>query len=223
VAALERFVAQFPDSPLRHDAEVRIAALAEEAAWNRVKDSNDPDELRQFIEQFPDSPQRADAEQRIASLPPAVLKSPATPPAPDAHDLARSLQVELQRVGCFNGAVNGEFNDATKAAWQRFIKLTSISIPPDLSPEAVNAVRAVTKRVCPLLCARGQHAEGDICVVNPAPPPKPPVQRAAIAPAPAPVPAASPPPTGAGPKGFRCLNKNPMHNKVALPGGGCGY
>jgi hypothetical protein len=171
-AALERFVGQFPDSRLRQDADARIAALAEEAAWNRVKDSNDPDQLRKFIDQFPNSPQLRDAEQRIASLAPATLKSTVAP-APDPHQLARSLQVELQRVGCFNDTVNGEFNDATKAALQRFIRLTSLSIPVDLSADAINAVHAITKRVCPLVCPGGKHANGDVCVPNPPPPPKP--------------------------------------------------
>jgi hypothetical protein len=171
-AALERFVGQFPDSRLRQDADARIAALAEEAAWNRVKDSNDPDQLRKFIDQFPNSPQRRDAEQRIASLAPATLKSTVAP-APDPHQLARSLQVELQRVGCFNDTVNGEFNDATKAALQRFIRLTSLSIPVDLSADAINAVHAITKRVCPLVCPGGKHANGEVCVSNPPPPPKP--------------------------------------------------
>jgi hypothetical protein len=167
-AALERFVGQFPDSPLRQDADARIAALAEEAAWNRVKDSNDPDQLRKFIDQFPNSPQRRDAEQRIASLAPATYTVAS---APDPHQLARSLQVELQRVGCFNDTVNGEFNDATKAALQRFIRLTSLSIPVDLSADAINSVHAITKRVCPLVCPGGKHANGDVCVPNPPPPP----------------------------------------------------
>ena len=192
-AALQRFVEQFPDSPLRQVADARIAALAEEAAWNRVKDSTDPDQLRKFIDQFPNSPQLRDAEQRIASLAPATLKSTVAP-APDPHEQARSLQVELQRVGCFNDTVNGEFNDATKAALQRFIKLTSLSIPVDLSADAINAVRAITKRVCPLVCPGGKHANGDVCVPNPPPPkpvaalrpPKPPPSHAAPAPAAAP-------------------------------------
>ena len=44
------------------------------------------------------------------------------------------------RVGCFNGTVNGEFDDPTKAALQRFIKLTSLSVPNDVSPDVINAV-----------------------------------------------------------------------------------
>jgi hypothetical protein len=181
-AALQRFTAQFPDSPLRKDAELRIATLAaEQATWNLVKDSKDPDQLRRFVSQFPNSAARADAEQRIASL---SITTPATVAvsAPDPHELARALQFELMRVGCFVSKVNGEFDDDTKAAWHKFIKLTSKNLPDDASSDAINAVRGINKRVCPLVCRHGEHAEGDVCVADePPPPPKHTVKREAPA------------------------------------------
>ncbi len=182
-ATLKRFTAQFPDSPRRKDAESRIAALtAAQTAWNMVKDSKDPDQLLRFMQQFPNSAERADAEQRIASLSAtATAPSPAIAAAPDPHELTRSLQLELQRVGCFKGDVNGLFDDDTKTAWHRFIKLTSISMPDNVSADAINAVRGVNKRVCPLVCPHGKHTEGELCVVNAPPPPK----HAAAKPAPA--------------------------------------
>jgi hypothetical protein len=68
-AALRRFVAQFPDSARRKDAEGHLASLlAAQTAWNSVRDSKDPDQLRQFIRQFPDSLQRDDVEARLSSL-----------------------------------------------------------------------------------------------------------------------------------------------------------
>jgi hypothetical protein len=82
----------------------------------------------------------------------------------DPHELARSLQFELKRVGCFNGAVNGEFDDATRTASHAFAKLTSIHMPDELSPEAIKAVREIDKRVCPLACPDGERAEGDRCI-----------------------------------------------------------
>ena len=173
--ALERFIAQFPDSARRKDAERRVAMLAaaapsppaDQIAWSLIKDSKDPDELRRFVQEFPNSSQRPTAEQRIASL--AAAPPPVAPP--DARELARALQFELQRVGCFDGTVNGKFDDDTKMAWHRFIRLTSLKMPDDATSDAVNAVRSINKRVCPVLCSRGEHAEGDSCVAN-EPPPK---------------------------------------------------
>ena len=181
-AALKRFTARYPNSALRTDAEARIAVIEaaqaakpappppEQIAWDLVKDSKDPDQLRRFVEQFPNSAQRPDAEQRISALSASAQKV-ATSNAPDPHELARALQFELQRVGCFIGTVNGDFDDATKTAWHKFINLTSITMPDDASSDAINAVRGITKRVCPLECQAGEHAEGELCVGN-APPPK---------------------------------------------------
>jgi hypothetical protein len=233
IVALQRFIAQFPDSPLRKDAEKRVAALAaEQAAWNLVKDSTRPDELRRFIEQFPNSAERPEAELRIASLS-AAATSAAIPAAPDPHELTRSLQFELMRVGCFNGTVNGEFDEPTKAAFQRFIKLTSLSVPNGVSLDAINAVRGFNKRICPLVCQHGQHSEGEACVVN-EPPPKHAAARAAPAREPTPraeaAPAGEPTPqassSAVAPRDSGCIG--PGNNTQAprlhrLPGGGCGY
>jgi hypothetical protein len=235
IAALQRFIAQFPDSPLRKDAEKRVAALtAEQAAWALVKDSTHPDELRRFIEQFPNSADRPDAEQRVASLSAAAAARAAIPAAPDPHELTRSLQFELMRVGCFNGTVNGEFDDPTKAALQRFIKLTSLSVPNNVSPDAINAVRGFNKRICPLVCQHGQHSEGEACVAN-EPPPKhaaaraapvrEPTPRAGAAPTGEPTPQASPT-AGSSPRDSGCIGPGNNSHGVdlhRLPGGGCGY
>ena len=121
-------------------------------------------------------------------------------PPPDPHELTRSLQVELQRVGCFNGDVNGKFDDATKSAWHRFIKLTSISKPDDVSSDAINAVQGIHRRVCPLVCPHGKHAEGEVCVAN-APPPN----------------AAIPPPRAAAPKAATARATSAPTPRAAAP------
>ena len=215
-AALRRFIAQYPDSPLRREAEARISAIAaaeaakpiapspEEIAWKLVKDSSDPDQLRRFVEQFPNGGDRPAAEERIALLTATAAK---TPPAslPDPHELARALQFELQRVGCFFGRVNGEFDDATKAAWHKFLKLASISLPDDVSSDAINAVRGINKRICPLVCARGQHADGERCIADaPPPPPKPAAKAVTKHDNPAAPVAANPAPSGAVGQGLGC-------------------
>ena len=142
---LRQFIQQFSDSALRNDAQARLdSVLAAQTAWNSVKDSKDPDKLRQFVLQFPNSSERPIAEQRIASLV-ATLQSQTVGSPPDPRQLTRSLQGELQRVGCFNGDVNGEFDDATKTAWHRFIKLTAISMPDHVSSDAISAVGAFAR------------------------------------------------------------------------------
>jgi hypothetical protein len=166
---LRQFIQQFADSAQRNEAQQRLdSLLAAQTAWNSVKDSKDPDKLRQFVLQFPNSSERPIAEQRIASLV-ATLQSQTVGSPPDPHELTRSLQLELQRVGCFEGTVNGQFDEDTKTAWHRFMKLASVTMSDDLSTGT--AVRGINKRICPLDCPRGKHAEGEVCVAN-APPPK---------------------------------------------------
>jgi predicted negative regulator of RcsB-dependent stress response len=166
---LRQFIQQYPDSALRNDAQARLASLlAAQTAWNSVKDSKDPGKLRQFVLQFPDSSERPVAEQRIASLA-AMPQSQAVVPSPDPHELTRSLQLELERVGCFKGTVNGQFDEDTKTAWHRFMKLASITMSDDVSTGTIDAVRGISKRICPLDCPHGQHAEKETCVAN-APP-----------------------------------------------------
>jgi hypothetical protein len=146
----------------------------DQLAWDLVKDSKDAAQFRRFIDQFPDSPYRAEAERQTAALALAAAQpQAAVAPQPDPHELARALQFELKRVGCFAGKVSGEFDDPTRNAWHQFIKLTALTMPDAATLDAITAVRAVNKRVCPLVCGSGQHAEGDLCVANAPPPSRP--------------------------------------------------
>jgi hypothetical protein len=175
-AALKLFTAQYPNSALRKDAEARIAALEaaqaakpvppkpDEVTWALIKETRDEGALRRFTAQYPDSALRKDADARIAAIEAAPKEAPSS--AADPHELARSLQFELRRVGCFDGAVNGEFDNATRAAWHNFAKHASLKIPDDLSSDAIKAVRSIDKRICPLICPKGQRAEGERCVAT---------------------------------------------------------
>ncbi len=159
-AALRRFTAQYPNSPLRPDAEARIAALAaaqaakpvapgpDEVTWALLKETTDKAALKRFVAQYPNSALRNDAETRISAL--EASAAPANPATKvDDRELVRSLQIELKRLGCFDGLVNGEFNDATRAASQTFAKLSLTKIPDDLTPDAIRALRGIRQADLP--------------------------------------------------------------------------
>jgi len=115
------------------------------------------------------APSSADAPATALTPAPqtTLLEMPKAPAALriDPYEVARSLQLELKRVGCFDGAVDGEFNAVTRAALQKFGKLAVIRVPDsEPSLDVLKAVRGIDKRICPLLCQSGERAEGDRCV-----------------------------------------------------------
>ncbi len=116
------------------------------------------------------------AERKPANI--AVLQPPAEAPVPapeaaaapkiDAAALTRDLQTELRRVGCDAGRVDGSWSakwrevmsDFNRRAGTKFdIKVASL--------DALEGVKAQRGRICPLICGRNQHVEGDTCVANP--------------------------------------------------------
>jgi uncharacterized caspase-like protein len=108
------------------------------------------------------------SQQQVASLVPQdqpKASPPAPVPAMDPADIARLLQAHLKRVGCDPGNTDGNWNDSSKKALDLFNKTAGTRFDVKLaSLDALDGVRAQTARVCPLVCARGQKADGDHCV-----------------------------------------------------------
>jgi uncharacterized caspase-like protein len=83
----------------------------------------------------------------------------------DPADIARLLQAHLKRVGCNPGASDGSWDDGSTRALDRFNTNAQTKFDVRLaSLDALDAVRSKTDRVCPLICAKGQRAEGDRCI-----------------------------------------------------------
>jgi hypothetical protein len=196
-AQLRHFVERFPSSTMRAEAQMRIAALnveavakakanadaakklqaaakpepppapaPDETGWSLVKETKDLALLGRFIEQFPASPRRSDAEVRIATLQrDAETLKPALSPPVDRKEIARSVQLELKRLGCFDGAVNGEFNASTKTALRNFANLVAVSVGEnDPTIETLKTIRGFDKRICPLVCGPNERVDGDRCI-----------------------------------------------------------
>jgi hypothetical protein len=98
----------------------------------------------------------------------------------DPSDLARLLQAHLKRVGCDPGAMDGGWGDGSRKALEGFNKQAGTKFDVKLaSLEALDAVRAKTSRVCPLMCGKGERVDGERCVAIPVVEPK---QKTASAP-----------------------------------------
>ena len=89
-----------------------------------------------------------------------------TPPAgPSDRDVARMLQTELKRVGCYPDVVNGDWRSSSRQALDLFNQNAATKLDTSrASLEAVGAVRDTQERVCPLTCSPGFRAEGNSCV-----------------------------------------------------------
>ena len=106
-------------------------------------------------------------EAKLAALTPnqPAPVAPSASPQMDQADIARLLQAHLKRVGCDPGKSDGKWDDASKNALELFNKNAQTRFDIKLaSLDALDAVRGKSDRVCPLVCARGQKAEGDRCV-----------------------------------------------------------
>ena len=105
---------------------------------------------------------------KMAALPADQSAAPPAPaPAPqiDPADVARLLQAHLKRVGCNPGNAEGKWDDGSRKALDLFNRNAKTSFDVKVaSVDALDAVRNKTDRVCPLVCAKDQHAEGDRCV-----------------------------------------------------------
>lgn len=88
---------------------------------------------------------------------------PAVSPAPrlvipkDRDALARELQKELRRVGCYDGELNGAWTPATRRAMKAFTDRVNASLPVE-EPDAIlfAMVQGQPDRVCGKPCPVGQ-------------------------------------------------------------------
>ena len=105
---------------------------------------------------------------KLASLTPAQTAPPASPPPPpqmDQPDITRLLQAHLKRVGCETGEATGTWDDGSRKALELFNKSAQTTFDIKLaSLDALDAVRSKAVRVCPLICGKGQRADGDRCI-----------------------------------------------------------
>jgi chemotaxis protein histidine kinase CheA len=102
--------------------------------------------------------QKREEEPKLASLPPP---SDATAPP----NLAKSLQLELRRVGCLTAAADGDWNSVSQHSLSLFNQYAGQKFDVQ-SPgiDALDAVKGNIGRICPVVCESGYRANGDRCV-----------------------------------------------------------
>src|ERR1700675_3612266 len=103
------------------------------------------------------------ADQAAGGSPPE--KTPSTNVAalsagsPQA-DIAKSVQIELRRVGCLSGAADGEWNATSRRSLALFNRHAGTKLEVKLaSTDALDAIKLKPSRVCPLICEQGFKAD----------------------------------------------------------------
>src|SRR5712672_2685746 len=79
-------------------------------------------------------------------------------------DIAKSVQIELRRVGCLTAAADGEWNSASQRSLALFNRHAGTRLNVKLaSTDALDAIKLKPSRVCPLVCEHGFKPDGDRC------------------------------------------------------------
>jgi uncharacterized caspase-like protein len=109
------------------------------------------------------------AADQVAAGPPAAEKTQPTNVAALSDgsapaDIAKSVQIELRRVGCLSGAADGEWNAASRRSLALFNRHAGTRLNVKLaSTDALDAIKLKPSRVCPLVCEHGFKPDGDRC------------------------------------------------------------
>jgi hypothetical protein len=165
------------DAALKRDQEAYQTALAEAARKQEAACKDEQDRLTTLQAAGPKA--KDDLKQLAQGLTcerlrPLVTAALDKASAGDVNtpDQVRAAQQQLTRLGCFSGAVDGNLNDATKAAVQRY-QATRGKATGDgqISDALVSDLKSQTARICPLVCSTGKIAQGEQCVVAEQPKP----------------------------------------------------
>jgi hypothetical protein len=109
-------------------------------------------------------------QRTVAPAPQPAVRPPAERPAPgvgpgpmsDPAALARTLQRELKRVGCYDGEANGVWSPASRSAMKAFTERVNASLPVDRpDPVLLALVQAHQGRACGDGCPAGEARGGD--------------------------------------------------------------
>lgn len=94
----------------------------------------------------------------------ATLSQPEFPASPSEPGLAKSVQTELSRVGCFTGSIDGEWGAGSQRSLSLFNRNAGTKFDVKMaSIDVLDAIKLKQERVCPLICERGFRANGDHC------------------------------------------------------------
>ena len=150
------------------EAQAKAEADAKAAEQARIETGK----VKQAAQQ-----QATDAERKrvdaAAVLPPAPTPAPASEksvavaslnPAPSQAEIAKSVQSELRRVGCYGGHADGDWDSSSQRSLSQFNRSAGTKLDTKtVNADTLDAIKQKPSRVCPLVCDHGFKADGDQC------------------------------------------------------------
>jgi hypothetical protein len=161
-AALNAFVAQYPDGFYANLARLQLEKIAADQAAvapaPQPRTASDADQKRPDVPATPlAQPAPAAAAEKLANLAAASA-------GPSPAELAKLVQNELRRVGCLSAETDGNWNAASQRSLGVFNRHAGTKFDVKVaSSDALDAIRLKQGRVCPLICEHGFKADGDHC------------------------------------------------------------
>lgn len=179
------------NAPLALQQPATYGNDVELAYWESVKDSTNPRLLETYLEQYPqgafaklaivkievlktdaEAAAKTGAEQGDAVAKPVETASLSQPDEGDAEtrsgdpgELALETQQELARLGCLTGKADGKWGAGSERALNNYAGRRGIKLPSlQPTPEVLSGLKAMTARVCPLVCGKGMEARNGRCV-----------------------------------------------------------
>jgi len=154
------------------EEKARERAAAEKASLERIARAEEQARAAAASAKAADEA-RAEQEARVAALQkalegigPVASLSPADRPVDSgpADQTPRLLQTELHRLGCYTGAIDGNWNETTQRALALFNKSAGSKLDvKNASLDTLDVLKHRSERVCPLICEHGYRADGDTC------------------------------------------------------------
>ena len=104
-------------------------------------------------------------EQVAALTQPLANQTPTLETASPDRELVRSIQKELNRVGCRAGSEDGLWGLGSRRALEQFAKLIKVELAAlEPSDGVLERLRTQKARICPLVCAQNQQLKSGRCV-----------------------------------------------------------
>jgi len=152
----------------RRDAEAKAAAEREKQLQEQIARLEAARKALE-AEQAKREAAAAEPEKEVAAL--DAKQEPAPDPGPPplaGEDLARAVQVELNRLGCSVGRVDGKWGAGSSRALRQYAREAGVrlaSTDPDTG--LLDRLKATKARVCPLACGRGEVERNGRCEAAP--------------------------------------------------------